>query len=509
MSSPDRPDVLLITIDQWRADSLGCAGHPVAVTPNLDALAASGLRFTRHYAQTTPCGPSRASILTGTYLHTHRVGRNGTPLDRRFTNLALEMNEAGYRSTLFGYTDTAVDPRTVDDPADPRLFTYEGVLPGFTVEVNLPEHLGAWGEWLRGRGYDVPDGEVPETMHRQEPAEEGDRHDPPTVYASDDSEAAFLAEVYGDWLDRQDPTEPLFAHLTFLRPHPPYMAPAPWNTLIDPDDVPPPVAPATAEEEAAVHPMVAGALQSDVARAPDDPEAVRRLRATYWGMLAEVDEKVGRVLAHLDRTGRRERTLVIVTADHGEQLGDHHLIQKLGYHESSYHVPLIVAGPGVATAVAGGTVDRFTESVDLMPTVLDAVGAPIPVQCQGAPLTPFLRGEQPDRWRDAAHWEWDFRNPLVTLAVGLPLTSSNLAVLRDEDGKYVHFAGFPPLFFDLRHDPHELHDLAGDPSAAARVASYAQRLLDWRMRQDDETLASVYLDEDGPHTQVDPPTQRL
>ncbi len=107
-------NVLFITADQWRGDCLSSIGHPVVKTPNLDALAAEGVHFTRHYANTAPCGPSRASLHTGLYLQNHRSHANGTPLDARHTNWALEVKALGYDPVLFGYTDTSVDPRTVE-----------------------------------------------------------------------------------------------------------------------------------------------------------------------------------------------------------------------------------------------------------------------------------------------------------------------------------------------------------------------------------------------------------
>lgn len=133
-----RRNVLLITIDQCRADALGCAGNAVIRTPHIDALARDGTLFTKHYANASPCGPSRAALLTGTYQHNNGVLRNGSPLAERFTNLALEARKAGYQPALFGYTDTAVDPRN-RDPSDPDLHTYETVLPGFFPELHLPE----------------------------------------------------------------------------------------------------------------------------------------------------------------------------------------------------------------------------------------------------------------------------------------------------------------------------------------------------------------------------------
>ncbi|NLA36751.1 MAG: sulfatase-like hydrolase/transferase, partial [Actinobacteria bacterium] len=123
-------NVLFITVDQWRGDSLSCVGHPLVQTPTLDALAADGVLFRSHFANIAPCAPSRASLYTGLYAHNHRVITNGTPLDDRHDNIARMARRAGYTPTLFGYTDTAIDPRTVSAD-DPRLFNYEGVLDGF------------------------------------------------------------------------------------------------------------------------------------------------------------------------------------------------------------------------------------------------------------------------------------------------------------------------------------------------------------------------------------------
>jgi arylsulfatase A-like enzyme len=152
-----RPNVLLITLDQFRGDCLSSAGHPIVRTPQLDRLAANGVRFARHYSQASPCGPGRASLYTGMYLMNHRSVLNGTPLDARHTNVALMARGLGYEPALFGYTDTSVDPRTVGAD-DPRLRDYEGVLPGFDPVGYLPEgNPAAWVDWMRAAGEAVPD----------------------------------------------------------------------------------------------------------------------------------------------------------------------------------------------------------------------------------------------------------------------------------------------------------------------------------------------------------------
>ena len=160
-------------------------------------------------------------------------------------------------------------------------------------------------------------------------------------------------------------------------------------------------------------------------------------------------------------------------------------MQKIGWFDTAYHVPLIVRGPGVG---AGRAVDAFTEHVDVLPTICELLGADVPLQCDGRALTPWLHGETVDDWRDEVHFEFDFRDPASTFleeAFGVTLEECSLAVLRDEHGKYVQFAGhdaFPPIFFDLDADPAQLVNRAADPAYASKVLDYAQRMLAWRMQ---------------------------
>ena len=498
-----RPNVLLITCDQWRGDCLSVAGHPVVTTPAADALAARGVRFTRHYCQTAPCSPARASLLTGLYQMNHRVCRNGTPLDDRHDTIAHAARRLGYTPVLFGYTDTGIDPRTCD-ANDPRTRTYEGVLPGFERRQPLTESSEPWLQWLRKRGVEVPKEGLDIYLPTRGPA------DPPSGaparYPAELSEAAFLAEAFIDYAGEMGST-PWFAHLSFLRPHPPFIAPSPYNALVDPRDVPDFVRAPTLEAEREAHPYLDYALATWKKRdfihgaegliADLDDTARRQLRATYYGLIAEVDAQVARVLDHLAAAGRLDDTLIILTTDHGEMAGDHYLFGKLGYFDQSYHIPLIVAGPGVAP---GGVVDRFTEAVDIMPTVIDVLGGAVPRTADGRSLQPFLRGEVPAQWRTAAHWEYDFREVATgaaEAAFGLELDKCALSVLRDEVFKYVHFTALPPLLFDLKDDPGELHNVADDPAYAADRLRCAEQLLAWRARHLDRTLTGIELHPDG------------
>jgi len=253
-----RPNVLLITLDQFRGDSLGCAGHPQVRTPNLDALAAEGVRFARHYAQAAPCAPGRAALYTGTYQMNNRVVANGTPLDWGLDNVARLGLREGYHPVMWGYTDQGADIRRITDPDDPRLRNWEGVLPGFEELLCLDERHAPWLEWLRSLGYDATDPDVALDTEHERPAEH--------------SVTQFLTDHFLSWLDQQD--GPWFAHTSYIRPHPPYDAAGHYATMYDPAECPPPL-PVPADR----HPVHDTLLQVEWTQAPTEPHDIAHLRA--------------------------------------------------------------------------------------------------------------------------------------------------------------------------------------------------------------------------------------
>ena len=472
-----RLNVLLITLDQFRGDCLSCAGHPVVRTPGLDELAAGGLRLARHYAQAAPCAPGRAALYTGTYQMNNRVVANGTPLDDRFDNLARAARRAGYTPVLFGYTDQGIDPRLVTDPRDPRLSTYEGILPGFDVGLDLAEDCAAWLAWLDTCGHRF--GKAEEALAREHERSE------------ELSVSTYLTTQLLDWLDRQG--EPWFAHASYFRPHPPYSAAGRFGSMYDPEAVPDAM-PVPTENR---HPLYAALLDHEVTRAPREPRRLRHLRAQYYGMISEVDAQLQRVWDWLRRRQAWERTVVVVTSDHGEQLGDQGLIQKAGFFEASYHVLGIIRDPR-SPGRHGTVVNRFTENVDLFPTLCTLMGLQVPAQCDGFPLTPFLEGTEPSVWRDAAHYEFDWRDAFLPHWLDdwpwhRRLEQQHLAVRRSRDRAYVHFGDGSWRCFDLAADPTWRTEIT-DP---ALVLTEAQAMLDWRARHTDRTMTGMLLRDGG------------
>jgi arylsulfatase A-like enzyme len=239
--------------------------------------------------------------------------------------------------------------------------------------------------------------------------------------------------------------------------------------------------------------------------APEDERERRQLRATYYGAQREVDDGLAPLFEYLLSSGLSESTLVVVTSDHGEMGGDHWLLEKLGYWDESYHVPLIVVDPrSGADGGRGSVVHAVTESVDVLPTICEFLGADVPLQADGWSLDPFVRGEpEPSHWRDTAHYEWSFADPVrqgAETAFGIPMSHCALAVGRGPRYKYAQFAAasdvMPPLLFDLSEDPGQTHNLLTERDAAAAAWEAAQDLVRWHMRSAERTLSGSLLDAD-------------
>lgn len=505
-----RRNVLLIVVDQWRGDTLPVLGHPVVKTPNIDALAAESVVFSKHYTVTSPCGPARASLLTGLYAMNHRAVQNTIPLDARHTNLAMEVRKGGWDPALVGYTTTTPDPR--EWPALDPSFKYLGdIMHGWRPVGAFEPHMEAYFGWLASQGYELPE-HRPDIWLPEGVAEDdlGATTKPARIPAHL-SDSAWFTERALTYL-RGAGDRPWFLHLGYYRPHPPFAAPAPYHDMYSAADVADPIRAPQWQDEAGQHPLLDYYLGhigrksffengKGLAREMSVDE-VRQMRATYYGLISECDAQIGRVIAHLKETGQWDDTLVILTSDHGEQLGDHYLLGKTGYFDESFHIPLMIRDPGErAKDTRGLVVKSFTESIDVMATILDWLGLDIPRAVDGHSLLPFVHeGTAPSTWRKHVHYEYDFRNVFYSKpedALGLKMDECSLAVIEDENGKYVHFTALPNLFFDLKTDPGQFADRASDPAAREQVLAYAQAMLTWRMRYADRTLTGFASSPEG------------
>ncbi len=501
-----RKNVLFVTLDQWRGDAMSCAGS-VVQTPAVEALARDGVAFRSHFTVAAPCGPARASLLTGLYQHTHRSVRNGVPLNVAHQTIAQVFREAGYDPLLFGFTDTTLDP-SILEPGDPGLQTSASMAPGFREGFHLPGDAWPWVEWLRSRGYAAPVApSSPRDIWR--PAFSRVQIDAsPTIYSAGESETAFLTDKVIAYLGAA--ATGWFAHVSYFRPHHPYIAPAPFNQMYDPTAIKAPLPDADLRVNGRLHPWLeaqiarqqsgAAPVQDGIALASCGPREIAQLRATYYGSISECDAHIGRLIDTLKAKGAYESTLIVVTSDHGDMLGDYGLWAAESCLPQAFHVPLIIRDPQTDPQNRGRVVDAFTESVDVMPTILDCADLSVPFHLDGRSLKPFLAGRTPDDWRSAAHWELDFRDtttaPGLQTVLGLPARASNLCARFDGQELYVHFAGMDPILLTVSAGRLSAVDPA---QRAADIARGANHLLGWRMQSDDRRLTNLFVDRHGVH----------
>ncbi|WP_293573077.1 sulfatase-like hydrolase/transferase [Phaeobacter sp.] len=502
-------NILFILIDQLRADCLFGAMADHVDLPNLRALMSDAVSFSNNYKVVNPCGPSRASILTGQYAMNHRSVRNGTPMRHDTPTLPRELRKAGYLPMLFGYTDTSQDPR-VHHPNDPAVRSYEYPMDGFheMLEMRL-ETSHPWRAHLLNNGYQFDNywDLYKPTSENGAPA----KLNGPAIYSAEHSDTAFLTDQFLATIPGYR-DQSWCAHLTYIRPHPPLVAPAPYNRMYDPAEIPLPTRLGTIDAEKAIHPFFDPATRAQTPASfvegfPDlqpTDDNIQTLRSVYLGLATEVDKHIGRVMDYLRSSNQLDNTLVIVSADHGEMLGDRHSWGKLSVYDAAYHTPLIIRMPGNATR-AGAVVKEITESIDLTPTILDWVGQDIPNAMDGRSLLPLLTGDTPDNWRRFSLSELDFADPEATSIwqdhLGTGTSDSCLAILRDPQFTLVEFAAdLPPLLFD-KHKHGEMVNVAEDPHYQADLARLTREMLRHRMRNMDHTLSLDSITQYGPRQQ--------
>ncbi|MFK7858063.1 MAG: alkaline phosphatase family protein [Granulosicoccus sp.] len=511
---PDK--VLLIVIDQFRSDCLIGALADVAPLPHLQALMSEATSFENHFTVTTPCGPSRASLLTGLYAMNHRSVRNGTPLSSRHETLGTHMRSAGYEPMLFGYTDSSADPMGLH-PNDPDLKNYEGLAPGFAEIVRLRfENPGSWVGYLKRKGYKLPtnywDLYRPPldkaTANSEDP--EGSPIRSPALYRAEDSDTAFLTDRTLEELSARE-SDAWFSMVTYIRPHPPFVAPAPYNSLYSPGDIPPPHLGKSITQSRDSHPFHDAyfsepsnnglyiGFNGDLTTL--SAEHTAELRAVYLGLAKEVDDHIGRLIKYLRDSGQYDNTLIVVTADHGEMLGDQHLWGKSSPFDAALRIPLIIRDPRQPTGF-GKCIRAFTESVDITPTLTDWANTSLRRSFDGRSLLPLIGGGIPENWREYVFCEAELgeldKASRFQKKWQLPAQQANFAVLRSNTHKYVHFnGGIPPLFFDIENDQHELNNLASEKGHQQNLQEFSSRMLDHRMTHANRVLSDCQLSKQG------------
>ena len=498
-------NVLFIMCDQLRWDYLSCTGHAHLHTPNIDRLAQRGVLFDRAYVQSPICGPSRMSFYTGRYVSSHGSTWNGIPLKVGEMTLGDHLRPLGVRTALCGKTHMTADVEGMrrlglaPDSTIGALVAECGFEP-FEREDGLhpdgPRYPrnDAYDAFMKDRGW--PDENPWNTVANSAEDEEGnllsgwfmDNADKPARAADEESETPYVTSRAMDFI-REAGDAPWCLHLSYIKPHWPYIVPAPYHDMYGPETHQDPVR-SDAERENP-HPVYGAFMEERVSRAFCDDGTRTRVLTAYMGLIKQIDDQMGRLMAFLDAEGLTDETMIVFTSDHGDYLGDHWMGEKELFHDASARIPLIVVDPSPeADATRGLKTTALVEAIDVVPTILDYFGGdPVPHILEGRSLLPILHG-QSDGLRDFVVSEYDYSMRDVRRRLGVEVKDCKLTMLFDGRWKFVFAERFRPMLFDLQNDPDELSDVGDDPACAGEIARLERLFFDWTRRTSQRTTRS-------------------
>jgi len=453
----NKPNVLFIITEDTHWNVFGCYGNPIVKSPNIDKLAASGIRFEHAYCQASACNATRTSFIHGARPKTTRIWNNDQSTRERLpeefahTNMPQLFKDAGYTTidvgkfyhrvefapaqvAVFDRIESYAKPQGWQGP--PPILNITGARPDLAKRVN-----NSYGD----SGLNFED--------------EGDGHRSQITAA--------LLEEYAK--DQSQDKKPFFLVSSYAKPHTPYLSPTKYATLYDPEKIPDPPAPVSSFKDFPYITRSTGGNPDIFQRGPATPEQAKEAIAAYYGCVTFIDDAIGHVLDTLEKTGLDKNTIVILIGDHGVHLGDHNMWSKYSMLEGTQRVPFILRVPG---AKENGKVSQeIVEFVDILPTLIDLCGLRKPEHLEGVSLKPLLENVKTS-WKSAAF-----------------LTDQDLGeVVRTKKYSYMEFGGrtqsrltwvadgYKGALFDLEKDPNETINLIDDP-AYAKVKEELANLL--------------------------------
>ncbi|MFO7956222.1 MAG: sulfatase-like hydrolase/transferase [Candidatus Brocadiia bacterium] len=434
-----QPNVLIFFAEQHRGDCLSSAGHPVLLTPNMDHIGGEGTRFTSAYTTCPVCVPARRSLLSGQYPFAHGARTNVvTEWDIHHT-LPREMKENGYQTAWIG--------RSMHQHPPQKKFGWEKMTWRNSREDNeyhafLERNLPEGGAYYHGSGvmhndWTARSFHLPEHLH----------HTNWTIHEAQ------------KFLDNRDTTRPFCMVVSFLAAHPPLIPPAFYMDRYLRTGVPNPVIGDWAE------PPENGGIGRGVSATKVDlkGEALLSCRAGYYGLINHLDDQIRRLMNGVLFGVDLHNTVIIYAADHGEMLGDHYLWRKSVPYEGACHIPMLMRTPPSFGFTKAQVLDHPVSLEDIMPTVLELTGTPIPDTVEGKSLVPLLKGATRTDWRDFVHVECAPQHHTLT----------------DGKEKFIWFVrDGREQFFRLTDDPLECHELIDEPDEADRIAMWRRRMIE-------------------------------
>ena len=506
MTSP--PNVLWIMADQLRFDYLSCYGHSKLYTPNIDALAMRGVQFNNAYVQSPVCGPSRMSAYTGRYVRSHGSTWNGMPLRVGERTIGDHLKENGIQSVLVGKTHMV---------ADAEGMAWLGIDPNSEIGVRVSEcgfvpferddglhpnserqRWSSYDDYLAENGYtsDNPWGDFANSgvsangdllsgwllKNSRLPANIPEEH----------SETAYMTNRAIDFMSQaSENDQPWLCHLSYIKPHWPYIVPSPYHKMYSEEDINKPIR--SDKEKRTNHPLLRAYQNARVSRCFSRDEVRDHVIPAYMGLIKQLDDNLGRLFQWMDKSNLSENTVIIFSSDHGDYLGDHWMGDKDFYHEMAVKVPLIIHDPRKVSDKSRGSVKtELVEMIDLAPTILSFFGcAPKPHIIEGRDLTPLLKGTAGFS-RNYVISEHDYHWSEMAKELNQKQDLAHTKMIFDGRWKYIRCEGFEPILFDLLSDPHELVDLASsmnsiDQEARSRLEA---ALESWAMRHHSRTTGT-------------------
>ncbi|MEM9587099.1 MAG: sulfatase [Planctomycetota bacterium] len=444
-ASANRPNVLFILTDDQRYDALSCMGHPHLKTPNIDRLAAEGLLFKNHFCTTSLCSPSRASILSGLYAHSHGVSNNFTEYPTDMISFPMRLQQAGYETAYVGkwhMGEKNDNPR----PGFDHFVTHKGQGKYFDTEFNFNR---------------------------------SDRRVVPGYYTT------VVTDMAEEWIGKRRGDRPWMLMLGHKAPHSFYVPEKKYQTAFDDVEVPYPSSAFNLDDKPAWFKRrldtwhgIYGPLFDWRKEFPDErPEAVKdfaRMVRAYWGTLLSVDDSVGRLYQFLKQRGELDNTLIVFTSDNGLLEGEHGMVDKRTGHEPSIRIPLVVRYPGLTSPSQPRVLPQITATIDFAPSILDICSAKSLPKVHGRSWKALAQGDASD-WRTSFYYEYNYEHQF-------PYTP-NVRALRTDRWKYIrypHGDGSPDRhmaeLYDLTVDADENRNLINDPKLASTVTQLRREL---------------------------------
>ena len=459
-----RFNVLFLMTDQHHHGVMGCAGNPVVKTPNLDRLASEGARFTNAVCSTPFCSPTRASLLTGLWPHTHGVVQNVDGIERR----GLDDKAVATEQILFdtGYKTYQMGKWHLGDISAMRCYSKdkEDTLSEQAYKAFVKD--APRDKWPKPRDGEV---QIDDIAYAPDMAKFHNFWKDETKRTPQDlsiiGRQLIPAEyTYESWLTdkctdliKKHKNDNFMITWSVGPPHAYWVVPDPFYSMYDPDKMP--LSPSWNDQPKAYQESQPARLGKFMGE-----KGVRETLRCYYGQVSMVDWCIGRILSSLDEHDLAKDTLVVFLSDHGDMQSAHHMVDKAmpGYYEDIVRVPMLVRYP--KTIKQGKIINTHAGSVDIMPTLLDYAGQPVPEGVQGVSLRPLLEGKASD----------DDRPAFCERGLDTPSASR---MIRTRRWKYAIFGKQRRELFDLQNDPYEMTNLADDSSYSGVMAKLHKQLL--------------------------------